>query len=107
MSGESVCTRYPIRRAAIANIRPSCPDPSTPMIAPGRMGCVSSRGIGAGFKEDLFIFAHLLVTDRAVDLVRRRVGQVGVKETEFLPRVQHLPAEGRDAGRRVAAAAML
>ena len=36
-SGASVCTRYPRRRAAIANMRPSWPPPSTPIVDPGRM----------------------------------------------------------------------
>src|SRR5580704_5265164 len=31
-----------MRRAAIANIRPSCPLPSTPMVAPGSIGSVTS-----------------------------------------------------------------
>jgi hypothetical protein len=34
-AGENVWTRYPIRRAAMANMRPSCPLPSTPSVAPG------------------------------------------------------------------------
>src|SRR6476659_9764326 len=36
-SGGSPCTRYPSRRAAMANMRPSCPLPRTPRVEPGGM----------------------------------------------------------------------
>src|SRR4029077_17662526 len=37
LSGEAskVWTLYPIRRAAIANIRPNCPPPNRPIVEPG------------------------------------------------------------------------
>src|SRR5579871_4569877 len=37
-SGSSTRMRYPIERAAIAVIRPSCPPPKIPIVAPGRRG---------------------------------------------------------------------